>query len=184
MGAQAHCARWWCPDRSCTTSIGTPQAFAPAAHHLLSIYPPPMQEQGDGTLTLAPGVRIPRAVVDISFSRSSGPGGQNVNKLSTRCQLRLKLADLPIDPEARLRLEALAGHLLVGDGELLIDSESGRSQSGNREECLAKLRMLLLKAIPRPKPRRKTKPSKGSVERRLRQKKTRAGIKRLRGGSE
>lgn len=137
---------------------------------------------GDGTLSLAPGVRVARGVVGIEFSRSSGPGGQNVNKVSTRCQLRVRVDDLPIHPEARVRLAALAGHQMTAGGEILIDAESGRSQSGNREECFAKLRDLIVRAQVRPKPRRKTKPTRGSVERRIGAKKQRGEIKKGRKG--
>lgn len=142
------------------------------------------EPEGDGTITLAPGVRVPRAVVDIDFSRSSGPGGQNVNKLSTRCQLRIRISDLPIHPEARLRLEASAGSVLVGDGELLIDAQSERSAERNRTKCFEKLRELIVKAMARPKVRRKTKPSRGSIERRLTAKKTRSETKRRRAGQD
>ncbi len=134
---------------------------------------------GEGAgIELAPGVRVGPDAVDIAYSRSSGPGGQNVNKLSTRCQLRVTLAALPIDPEARLRLEALAGRYLTSDGQVLIDAQEHRSQSRNRDECFEKLRALLVRAMIRPKSRRKTRPTRGSVERRITAKKHRGQIKR------
>jgi ribosome-associated protein len=146
----------------------------------------------DAWLELAPNVKVPRGVVEFAYARSGGPGGQNVNKVSSRCQLRIALSAIPIHPEARQRLEAMAGRWLVGRGEgeglaeLLIDSDEHRTQSRNRDECLERLRALLLRAIPRPKTRRKTKPSRGSIERRLTEKKTRSAAKRRRssGGDE
>lgn len=117
-------------------------------------------------------------MVQFSYSRSSGPGGQNVNKLSTKAELRLRIADLPISHRARERLAGLAGRRLTEAGELIIVSETERSQSANREECLTKLRALLVQAMHEPKVRRKTRPSKGSKERRLREKKSRSEIKR------
>lgn len=132
----------------------------------------------DGSIELAPGVRVRPTEVDLTYSRSSGPGGQNVNKLSTRCQLRIALDALPIHPEARLRLESLAGRYLTADAHVLIDAQEHRSQSRNRDACFDKLRELLVRAMIRPKARRKTKPSKGSVERRITAKKHRGQIKR------
>ena len=135
---------------------------------------------GDGTLALAPGVRVPAGVVQVTFSRSSGPGGQNVNKVSTKCEIRLATAALPIHPAARHRLESLAGSRLTAAGELIITSETERSQSRNRDECFEKLRQLLVQAMHIPKVRRPTKPSRGSKERRLTAKKIRGEIKRNR----
>ena len=143
---------------------------------------PEPDESTRGTLVLAPGVSVPRDRVRIEFSRSSGPGGQNVNKLSTRCQLRIAVDDIPIHPDARLRLAALAGHQITASNDLLIDCESERSQSRNRDECFAKLRDLIVRAMVRPKPRRKTKPTRGSVERRLGEKNRRSEIKKGREG--
>jgi ribosome-associated protein len=131
---------------------------------------------------LAPGVRVPEAAVEFSYSRSGGPGGQNVNKVSTRCQLRIAVAAVPIHPEAQQRLREIAGRYLTTADELVIDSESERSQSGNRATCLAKLRELIVRAKVRPKARRATKPSRGSIERRISAKKRTSERKRSRGG--
>jgi ribosome-associated protein len=142
------------------------------------------ESPGAGTLELAPGVRVPVGVVTVSFSRSSGPGGQNVNKLSTRCELRVRVDDLPIHPGARARLVTMAGRKVTSAGELIIDCESERSQSRNRQECFEKLRELIVQAMVIPKVRRATKPSRGSKERRLTEKKTRGAIKRNRRGGD
>ncbi|MGH7131031.1 MAG: alternative ribosome rescue aminoacyl-tRNA hydrolase ArfB [Phycisphaerales bacterium] len=141
---------------------------------------PDPNQPGDGTLVLAPGVRVPASVVQVTFSRSSGPGGQNVNKVSTKCEIRLATAALPLHPAARHRLESLAASRLTAAGEIIITSETERSQSRNRDECFEKLRQLLVQAMHIPKVRRPTKPSRGSKERRLTAKKIRGEIKRNR----
>lgn len=139
-------------------------------------------DPGAGTLDLAPGVRVPGAAVTVAFSRSGGPGGQNVNKVSTKAELRIRLDEIPISHRARARLAGLAGRRLTDAGELLLVCESERSQSRNRAECFEKLRDLLVQAMAEPKVRRKTRPTRGSVERRIREKKSRSDIKRGRGG--
>lgn len=127
---------------------------------------PPMGE----SLELAPRVRVPVSAVDVTFVNSSGPGGQNVNKRATKAQLRVRIADLPITFGARERLMEMAGPALVGAGEraeLLIQADESRSQGRNRDACLDRLRQLLVRAMVVPKVRKKTKPSRGAVERRL-----------------
>jgi ribosome-associated protein len=131
-------------------------------------------------IPLAPNISVPESAITFSFSRSSGPGGQNVNKLSTRAELRISLADLPIPDDAKLRLAALAGHLITSSGDLLIASDEHRSQSRNKSEALARLRELIIRAMVRPKKRRATRPSRGSVERRLEAKRITASRKRSR----
>ena len=131
---------------------------------------------------VAPGVRVAVSALRFAYSRSGGPGGQNVNKVSTKAELRVAIDDLPISSRARARLATLAGRRLTETGELILVSESERSQSGNRAACVAKLREMLVQALVEPKVRRKTKPSKGSKERRLKEKKARGAIKRGRGG--
>jgi ribosome-associated protein len=137
---------------------------------------------GEGTLELAPGVLVPAGAVTLRFSRSSGPGGQNVNKLSTRAELRVALADLPLKASARARLAALCGSRLTGDGQIVIAAQSERSQQGNRAECFQRLRQLLCRAMVEPKVRRPTRPTRGSVQRRLEAKRARSKVKRARRG--
>ncbi|MFN0011489.1 MAG: alternative ribosome rescue aminoacyl-tRNA hydrolase ArfB [Phycisphaerales bacterium] len=126
-----------------------------------------------GGLELAPGVIVREGdgVATFTFAKASGPGGQNVNKRSTKAELRVSLGRLPIPAEARDRLAHLARAYLTDAGDLLIVAAEHRSQGQNKDECVARLRRLLVEALVRPKTRRKTKPTRGSKERRLAAKK-------------
>ena len=141
-------------------------------------------QESPGTIHLAPGVTVPSEALVFSFSSSSGPGGQNVNKRATKAELRVALADLPLHPDALDRLAAFAGQRIAGSGELIVASDEHRSQARNKAECLARLRELIVRAMVRPKKRRPTRPSRGSVERRLEAKRRDASIKRARRGEE
>ncbi|MCX7324818.1 MAG: alternative ribosome rescue aminoacyl-tRNA hydrolase ArfB [Hyphomicrobiales bacterium] len=117
-----------------------------------------------------------------SFVRSSGPGGQNVNKLSTAVQLRYPIDRLIGMPEdMRARLVALAGRRLTLDGEIVLIAESFRTQAQNREDALVRLIALFKAAAVRPKPRIVTRPTKASKVRRVDAKVRRGAIKRARG---
>jgi ribosome-associated protein len=131
---------------------------------------------------VAPGVGMPPDALRFSFVQSGGPGGQNVNKRATKAELRVSIADLPIPAQARERLARLAGHRLTGEGELLIIAEEHRSQSRNRAACLDRLRELLVRSLVRPRPRRKTGPTRGSIERRLAEKRHTGQRKQTRRG--
>ena len=139
--------------------------------------PPP-----DG-IELAPGVRVPAAALRFQFARSSGPGGQNVNKVNTKAELWVPLGSLTgIGERALGRLRALAGRRLTAAEEIHIAADTERSQEANRAEALERLRELLIEAMREPKVRRKTKPSKASKQRRLESKRRRSQTKAHRRG--
>ncbi|MFO7652698.1 MAG: alternative ribosome rescue aminoacyl-tRNA hydrolase ArfB [Candidatus Krumholzibacteriia bacterium] len=126
-------------------------------------------------------VAIPLAEIALVASRSSGPGGQHVNKAETRIQLRWNLLESAVltDRDRDLAATRLASRL-TREGELVLECESHRSQKRNRDECLERLAEIMRAALHRDPPRRKTRPTKASEERRIQEKKRRGQIKRLR----
>lgn len=127
------------------------------------------------TLSLDPGE------IDIAFIRSSGPGGQNVNKVSTAAQLRFDLRGSPSLPEGmKNRAVRLAGSRLTTEGVIVISADRHRTQALNRDDAIERLLELLKAAAVPPKPRRATRPTLASKQKRLEGKAQRSGVKKLR----
>jgi ribosome-associated protein len=119
-------------------------------------------------LDIAPGISIPADALDFRAVRAGGPGGQHVNKVSSKVELRVHLDRIMgLAPDQRLRLEQLAGFRLTQDGELVITAAESRHQFANRQEAQTKLIELIQRSLVAPKARRATKPSRGAKERRL-----------------
>ena len=119
--------------------------------------------------------------LEFSFVRASGPGGQNVNKVSTVAQLRFDLQNNSnIPSEAKVRLQKLAGKKLNSDGIIIIDARRFRSQERNKQDAIERLVALIKKSIEKPKPRKKTKPTKAAKLKRLDNKRKKGDLKKNR----
>ena len=132
-------------------------------------------------IRITDSVAIDQDEIVWAFSRASGPGGQNVNKVSTAAELRFDVARAFLPDDLKQRLRPIAGRLLTKDGVLVISAQETRSQERNREIALQKLVALLRKAAQRPKRRIATRPTRASKTRRLESKAKRSTTKRLRG---
>lgn len=119
-------------------------------------------------LEVTPTIRIPLDEFEWSFARSGGPGGQNVNKVSSKAVLRWSFETSPsVPPDVKARFRMAYGNRLTTEGDLVLSSEATRDQGRNRDDCLAKLATMLRVAAQPPKLRRATKPSKSSKRRRV-----------------
>lgn len=145
----------------------------------------PEPQSGSDGVELAPRVTAPASAMRWQYARSSGPGGQNVNKVNTKSELWIPIMAIAgLTERATGRLRALAGKRLTASDEIHIAADTERTQEGNRAAVLQRLRELLLAAMHEPKPRRKTKPSRGARQRRLDAKRRRSEIKARRRGAE
>ncbi len=131
-------------------------------------------------IQITPSFSIDESELQFAFVRSSGPGGQNVNKVATAVQLRFNVNQSSLPEEAKTRLIHLAGNKITGEGELLIEAKRFRTQDQNREDALNRFVDLLQRAFKKPKARTKTKPTQASKEKRLKEKKVRGETKRIR----
>ena len=133
-------------------------------------------------IAVVAGVTVPQAALSVRATRSSGPGGQNVNKVASRVELRVDLDRAEgLPDEARARLRALAARRLDAQGRLLVTSQRTRDQHRNLEDAREKVRALVHRALIRPRPRRPTRVTAAAKARRLAEKKRRGTHKRRRG---
>lgn len=134
-------------------------------------------------IPVTPRIALDEDELTFDYIRASGPGGQNVNKVSSAVQLRFDARRSPaFDDETRARLERLAGSRLTNDGVIVITAQCFRDQQRNRDDAIQRLVELIRQAAHRDKPRRATRPTKASQQRRLESKGRRSAVKRMRSG--
>ena len=131
-------------------------------------------------IEISPSIQIDEHDLQIDFVRASGPGGQNVNKVATAAQLRFDVNASSLADDVKERLLRLAGNRVTGEGVLLIEAKSFRTQEQNREDAIRRFVELVRQALVKPKARRKTKATQASKEERLKEKKRRGEIKKMR----
>ncbi|MEQ1687679.1 MAG: alternative ribosome rescue aminoacyl-tRNA hydrolase ArfB [Sphingopyxis sp.] len=124
---------------------------------------------------------LPEQALSEKFITASGPGGQNVNKVASACQLRVDVTALGLHPDATARLKRLAGSRMTAGGELVITAQRFRTQEGNRADARARAEALIARALVRPERRIATKPGKAAKARRIDAKKARGTVKAARG---
>ena len=130
-------------------------------------------------IVVTDAVRIPERALTVRAVRASGPGGQNVNKVATKIELRVELDQIEgLGPDARARLEALVRHRLDAEGRLLVTSQATRNQARNADDAREKVVALVRAALVPPRPRRKTRPTAAAKAMRIEAKKRRGAVKR------
>ena len=134
-------------------------------------------------IEITPSLQIDERELQIDFVRSSGPGGQNVNKVATAAQLRFDVNASSLPEEVKARLLRLAGNRITTEGVLFIEAKRFRTQEQNREDAVQRFVELVRRALIPPKPRKQTKPTAASKARRIKAKKLRGDTKRLRNKS-
>jgi ribosome-associated protein len=136
-------------------------------------------------ITVTPRLTIPAAELALAFARSGGPGGQNVNKVASKVELRWNpTTSAALTNDDRTWLLSRLANKLTTDGTLIVTSTKTRDQIKNRDDAMSKLTLILRAALDRPKARKPTKPTKGSKRRRVESKRHRSEIKRNRRGDE
>lgn len=132
-------------------------------------------------IEITPSLSIDEKEIQLDFIRSSGPGGQNVNKVASGVQLRLNVdMSNTLPDEVKQRLHSIARNRITEEGVLIIEAKRFRTQEQNREDAIARLIALIFQATEKPKPRKKTRPTAGSQAERIEEKKRRGAIKRSR----
>lgn len=132
-------------------------------------------------ITIPPNIQIDESELQFDFIRSAGPGGQNVNKVATACQLRFDLRSTSsLSPQVKIRLTKLAGSRMTDEGVLIIEAKRFRTQEQNREDALARLTTMIEKALIEPKTRLATRPSLSAKAERVATKKKRGETKQTR----
>lgn len=128
-------------------------------------------------------LKIPREELHFEFARSSGPGGQNVNKVNSKVVMHWDAVTSPSLPDdVRQRFLSRFRHRITKAGAIVVQSQRHRDQPSNIEDCVEKLRLMLVEIATPPKPRKRTRPPRAAAEKRLREKKQRAQTKQFRGG--
>lgn len=135
-------------------------------------------------IEITPNYSMDESELQFAFVRSSGPGGQNMNKVATAVQLRFDVNRSSLPEEVKERLQRIAGKRITSEGELLIEAKKFRTQELNREDALKRMVELLQRAFQKPKLRTRTKPTAASKEKRLKEKKQRGEIKKMRKSKE